>query len=176
MKICKFDAAACREARGQLSGLLLDAVAHGASFGFTAGLTSGVADAYWCTVEAALLDGSRLLLVAAHEGTVAGAVQLDLCRRPGGSHRAEVRKMMVHSRVRRRGIGSLLLRAVEAEALELRRGLLFLDLEAGSGAEQLYHGLGYTRAGEIPGYASTPAGRRHPTAIYYKSLFAPEAA
>jgi acetyltransferase len=176
MRICKLDAGACSEARSQLVGLLLDAVAHGASLGFLAGVGSVEAGRYWDGVRAAVAGGRSLLLAAAHEGTLVGTVQLDLCQRPNGGHRAEVRKMMVHSRARRRGLGSVLLRAVEAEALALGRGLLFLELEAGSGAEQLYHCLGYTRAGEIPGYACTPGGRLHPTAIYYKSLYAPEAA
>jgi acetyltransferase len=176
MKICKLDAAACREARFQLVDLLLDAVANGAAPGFLSGSGSQAAERYWSGVETAVAEGSRLLLAAAHEGTLVATVQLDLCQRPNGSHRAEVQKMMVHSRVRRRGLGSVLLRAVEAEARELRRPLLFLDTEAGSGAEQLYHCLGYTRVGEIPANAGAPGGRLQPTAIYYKSLFAPEAA
>jgi acetyltransferase len=176
MKIYTLDAGACREARAQLADLLLDAIANGGSLGFLAATGIQEAEHYWSSVEAAVAEGARLLLVAAHEGVVVGTVQLDLCQKPNGRHRAEVQKMMVHSRVRRRGLGGVLLRAAEAEARELRRGLLFLVTEAGSGAEQLYHGLGYTRVGEIPDYASTPGGTPHPTAIYYKSLFAAEAA
>jgi acetyltransferase len=173
MKIYKLDAGGCMEARAQLVDLLLDAVAGGASLGFLEDLGTAEAVHYWNGVRTALAEGSRLLLVAAHEGMMVGTVQLDLCRRANGGHRAELQKMMVHSRVRRRGLGSVLLRAAEAEALELGRGLLYLDTEAGSGAEHLYRGLGYTRVGEIPDYACTPGGNWHPTAIYYKSLFAP---
>jgi acetyltransferase len=176
MKIHQLDATAADSARTQLVDLLLDAVANGASLGYLAGLTPQEADQYWRGVSAALAAGSRVLLVAAHEGTLVGTVQLALCQRPNGSHRAEVQKMMVHSRVRRRGIGSVLLRAVEAEARELRRNLLFLDTEAGSGAEQLYHGLGYTRVGEVPDYAASPGGQLRAAAIYYKSLLTPELA
>jgi acetyltransferase len=176
MKIYKLDAAACREARAQLVDLLLDAVANGAAPGFLSGAGSQAAERYWSSVEAAVAAGSRLLLAAGHEGTLVGTVQLDLCQRPDGSRRAEVQKMMVHSRVRRRGLGSVLLRAVEAEALALRRPLLFLDTEAGSGAEQLYHCLGYTRVGEIAGHASAPGACPHSTVVYHKSLLAPEAA
>jgi acetyltransferase len=166
MKILELDAAAADGARTQLVDLLLDAVANGASMGIPAGMTSRDADDYWQGVCAALAGGSRVLLAASHEGTLVGTVQLDLCQRPAGSHRAEVQKMMVHSRVRRRGIGSVLLRAVEAEALALGRELLFLDIEAGSGAEQLYRWLGYTCVDAQPG----------PTAIYYKNLLSPELA
>jgi acetyltransferase len=173
MKIDRLDASGCGDAQEQLVHLLLDAVASGASIGFLATLDNREAARYWDDVRAAVAAGSRVLLVAAHEGTIVGTVQLDLCRKPNGGHRAEVQKMLVHSLVRRRGIGGVLLRAAEAEARELGRGLLFLDTEAGSGAEQLYHGLGYTRVGEVPDYACTPGGHWHPTAIYYKSLFAP---
>jgi len=175
MKICKLDASAIDQAQAQLADLLLDAVADRASLGFLSSIDREEADAYWRGVRSAVAAGTRVLLAAAHEGMLLGAVQLDLCQKPNGLHRAELQKMMVHHRVRRRGIGGVLLRAAEAEALELRRGLLFLDTEAGSGAEQLYLGLGYTRVGEVPDYACSPDGRWHPTAIYYKSLFAPRA-
>jgi acetyltransferase len=175
MKICKLDASAIDDARPQLVELLLDTVLEGASLGFLATIDAREADAYWRGVRTAVATGARVLIVAAQEGALAGTVQLDLCQKPNGLHRAELQKMMVHTRVRRRGIGGVLLRAAEAEALELGRGLLVLDTEAGSGAEQLYHGLGYTRVGEVPNYACTPDGRWHPTAIYYKSLFAPAA-
>lgn len=174
MKILKLDESACAGVQAQLADLLLDAVAHGASLGFLSGLDAAAARRYWDGVRAAVGDGSRVLLAAAHEGTLLGTVQLDLCQKDNGRHRAEVRKMMVHSRVRRRGIGGVLLRAAEAEARTLQRGLLFLDIEAGSGAEQLYHGLGYTRVGEVPDYACTPGGALHPSAIYYKTLPASE--
>ena len=174
MKIHKLDATACADVQAQLADLLLDAVAHGASLGFLSGLDAREARRYWDGVRAAVADGSRVLLAAAHEGTLLGTVQLDLCQKANGRHRAEVRKIMVHSRVRRRGLGGVLLRAAEAEARLLRRGLLFLDIEAGSGAEQLYHGLGYTRVGEVPDYACTPGGALRPTAIYYKTLLATE--
>ncbi|WP_296952270.1 GNAT family N-acetyltransferase [uncultured Massilia sp.] len=176
MKICKLDAMACAAALDQLDDLLLDAVAHGASLGFLAGVDGGEARRYWDGVRAAVADGTHVLLAAAHEGTLVGTVQLALCQKANGRHRAEVQKMIVHSRVRRRGLGSVLLRAAEAEARALNRGLLFLDTEAGSGAEQLYRDLGYTRVGEVPDYACTPGGKWHPTAIYYKTLFAPESA
>ena len=169
MKIQSLDADAAAGARLQLADLLLDALVPGPAMGFPAGLGLRDAEQYWREVEAALAAGTRMLLAAAHEGTLVGAVQLELYRRPGGCDGAELQKMMVHSRVRRRGIGSVLLRAAEAETRELGRSLLFLDTEAGSGAEHLYHGLGYTRVDEAAEAAS-------PTAIYYKSLLMPELA
>lgn len=169
MKIELLSAPALDAVRPQLVDLLLDVLAQGASMGIPACLSAHEADQYWRAVKAGLLDGTRMLLGAAHEGTLVGIVQLELYRRPGGCDGAELQTMMVHSRVRRRGIGSVLLRAAEAETRALGRTLLFLDTEAGSAAEALYHGLGYTRVEALADDAS-------PTAIYYKSLLMPELA
>src|SRR5436305_748002 len=70
-------------------------------------------------------------------------------------HRAEVAKLLVHRRARRRGIGRALMIALEAEAARAQRPLLTLDTRRGDAAEQLYHALGWTRAGAIPDYALT---------------------
>jgi hypothetical protein len=48
--------------------------------------------------------------------------------------------------------------ALEQAALQHKRGMLYLDTEAGSVAEDFYKALGYTRAGEIPDYACDPSG------------------
>lgn len=171
MKISPLDAIETERRMPQLVALLLDSVAHGASVGFVAPLEAEEAAQFWRGVRDAVADGSRVLLVAEQEGAIVGTVQLDLCQRANGGNRAEVMKMLVHSAARRRGIGSVLLRAAEAEALERRRGLLFLDTEAGSGAEALYAGLGYARVGELPEHSCTPGGEWRATAIYYKTLF-----
>jgi urease subunit beta len=59
--------------------------------------------------------------------------------------------------------------ALELEAAKHKRGMLYLDTEAGSVAEDFYKALGYTRAGEIPDYACDPTALP-PTALYYKIL------
>jgi acetyltransferase len=97
--------------------------------------------------------------VAAQE-TLAG------CAAAEAQHLAFVRALMVHSRARRRGIGGVLLRAVEAEARALGRGELRLVALAGTGAESLIRDLGYTREGDA---ASAMAE-------YTKTLSVPEAA
>lgn len=171
MIIGRFDARAIQEMRTQLATLLLDAVADGHSLGFLAGLDDVQLDDYWTGVAHDVARGTRVLLAAERAGVLAGSVQLDLCQKPNGSNRAELQKMLVHCTLRRRGIGTALLQAAEVEALSLRRGLLFLDTEAGSGAEQLYANAGYTRVGELPEYCCSPNGHWRATAIYYKTLF-----
>ena len=174
MQVRMLDAAGVRQHAAQLRALLLDAVAHGASVGFVMPLADDVADAYWSEVANAVEAGSRIVLVGWREHVLVGTVQLDLCMKPNGSNRAEVQKLLVHSGARRGGVASSLMEALEMQALALRRGLLFLDTEAGSDAEALYQGRGYTRVGELPEYCATPQGAWRATAIYYKTLFVRE--
>ena len=174
MQIRLLDAAAAATHAAQLRGLLLDAVAHGASVGFVMPLEESIADAYWREVRDAVAAGTRVLLVAWREHVLVGTVQLDLCSKPNGVNRAEVQKLLVHSGARRCGVASALMEALEVQALALRRGLLFLDTEAGSGAETLYERIGYTKVGELPEYCATPDGAWRATAIYYKTLFVRE--
>jgi acetyltransferase len=154
--------------------LLLDAVNDGASIGFLADLDERAAAEYFAQVEAALLDGSLLLWVAHELGHVLGSVQLNLCQKPNGLNRAEVQKLLVLSTARRRGIARLLMQAVEQEAMTRKRGLLYLDTEAGSDAEQLYCHLGYSCIGGLPDYACGPDGIYRANAIYYKTLARPD--
>ena len=83
-------------------------------------------------------------------------------------------KLLVLNEVRRRGLGQVLIHALEQRAREQKRGLLHLDTEAGSPAENFYSALGYTRVGELPNYCQSPDGHYSPTAIYYKTLSEPQ--
>jgi acetyltransferase len=98
-------------------------------------------------------------------------VQLELTLKKNGVNRAEVQKLLVHPRARRQGIARALMQTAEARARELGRGLLYLDTEAGSGAEDFYRALGYTFIGGLPEYACSPDGEWRANAIYYKTLF-----
>lgn len=171
IELRKLDTRGFDAVRDELAALLVDVVGHGASVGFLAPLAPSEAGLYWENVRAALSDGSRLLFAAWQGGQLAGSVQLDLCQRANGVNRAEVQKLVVHSRARRFGVASALMGELEREALSLRRGLLFLDTEAGSGAEGFYRALGYTRAGELPQFACDTAGQWKATALYFKTLF-----
>lgn len=85
-------------------------------------------------------------------------MQLELCQKPNGRNRAEVVKLLVHSRARRNGVGQALMKTLEYAALQQQRGLLYLDTQAGSAAEALYRSLGYRCLGELPDYAAVPMG------------------
>jgi acetyltransferase len=171
MIIHRLDARAIRELRPQLATLLLDAVADGFSLGFLAGLDDIQLAAYWEGVGHEVARGSRVLLGAEQDGMLVGTVQLAFPQEPNAGNRAALEKLLVHCTARRRGVGTALLQAAEIEALGLRRGLLFLDTESGSGAERLVDRAGYIRVGELPDFACSPNGHWRTAAIWYKTLF-----
>jgi len=161
---------AARERSG-LVALLRDAVDSGASVGFLPPLAESEGEAYWRGVVDAVRDGSCVLLGAREaNGALVGTAQLLLAMRPNGSHRAEVAKVIVHTKARRRGIGRALMLALEARARELGRTTLVLDTRRGDPSEQLYTSVGYTLAGVIPGYARSANGALDPSAFYYRVL------
>ena len=97
----------------ELVSLLQDAVDSGASVGFLLPLAAESARDYWQKTIDDIAHGTCLLLVARQGGGVVGTVQLALATQPNAAHRAEVQKLMVHTRVRRQGIGQALMTAVD---------------------------------------------------------------
>ena len=160
--------------RQGLIELLLDAVRHGASIGFMADFDEAQARAYLHGVQASIEDASLLLWVVVRDERVIASVQLALCQKANGLNRAEVQKLLVLNEARRRGLGQVLIQALEHGARQHKRGLLHLDTEAGSPAENFYSALGYTRVGELPNYCRSPDGHYSPTAIYFKTLSEPQ--
>jgi ribosomal protein S18 acetylase RimI-like enzyme len=156
---------------GELGGVLLDAVAGGASVSFLAGLSAEDARAFFERAAGEVRAGSRVLLAAFLERRLIGTVQLLLNTPPNQPHRADVAKLLVHRDGRRRGVATGLIRGVEEEARRRGRTLLTLDTMVGQAADHLYQRLGYVRVGEIPGYALFPdGGAPGATAIFYKRL------
>lgn len=141
----------------------------GASVGFLAPLAMPAALRYWRGVFADL-GRQQVLWIALDDGAVVGTVQLSLCLKENGSHRAEVQKLLVRSDCQRRGIARELMQAVDRYALANNRRLLVLDTIAGSAAESLYQNLGWQKSGEIPAYAAMPDGELRPTAVYFRLL------
>ena len=145
LEILRLDGPTFDAAIPDLAMLLADAVAGGASVGFTLPFSPDDAATWWQSIERDVVRGNVLVIVARLERRVVGSA-------------------------RRRGIATALMREIERVALAERRTLLVLDTIAGSEAEQLYLKLGWTRAAEIPDYAALPAGELRPTTIFYRRL------
>lgn len=154
----------------ELAELLMDAVDSGASVGFMPPLSQDDAVAYWRQVIAAVREGARILLVATEGDTVEGSVQIALETRANGNHRAEVMKLFVHRRARRRGLARALMAEAETTARRLGRTLLVMDTRKGGEAERMCESLGYVRFGEVPNYARSADGRLHATSFFYREL------
>ena len=156
----------------ELAKLMQACVHAGASINFIMPFPIDESLDFWRRkVQPALNDGSRVLLVARHEGRIAGSVQLDCDTPPNQPHRAEITKLMVHPDVRRRGVARTLMREVEAIALQRGRNLITLDTRTGDSAEPLYASLGYKTAGIIPGYCrDTHEERLEATTIMHMDL------
>ena len=152
-----------------LAGLLVDCVEGGASVSFMAPLPIERAAAFWRRMAADAALGKRVLLVAEDERGICGTVQVVLDLPENQPHRADVSKMLVHRRARRRGLGEALMRAAEAAAREHGRTVLVLDT-ASDEARRLYARLGWVRVGDIPAYALLPDGTPCATTYYFREL------
>jgi GNAT superfamily N-acetyltransferase len=155
-----------------LADVLIDCVDGGASVSFMDPLTRERAAAFWRRVADGVATGERALLVAQDAHGVCGTVQLVLGLPENQPHRADVAKMLVHRRARRRGLGTALMRAAEAVALESGRTLLVLDAVTGGDAARLYERLGWIKVGDVPGFALMPRGGLCSTTFYYRDLAA----
>src|ERR1700682_1502303 len=93
------------ELRG-LAELLIDCVDGGASVSFMHPLAMTKAVEFWRRVADAVVRGERALLVAEDASGVVGTVQLLLDQPEKQPHRADLSKMLVHRRARRRGMGA----------------------------------------------------------------------
>ena len=154
----------------ELAEVTKDCVDAGASIGFMHPFTDAQAIAFWRTVARDVAAGRRLLLVAEDEHGVCGTVQLIVEMPDNQPHRADLAKMQVHRRARRRGLGEALMRAAEQAARECGKTLLVLDAVTGGDAARLYARLGWVRVGDIPNYALYPDGGYCSTTYFYRNL------
>lgn len=153
-----------------LADVLIDCVQGGASVSFMLPLTRQRALAFWRRVASDVAAGERALLIAEDGVGVCGTVQLILGQPENQPHRADLAKMLVHSRVRRRGLGEALMRAAESAARDSGKTLLVLDAVTGGDAARLYERLGWVRVGDVPGFALFPQGGLCGTTYYYRNL------
>ncbi len=128
-----------------LSDILIDCVQGGASVSFMQDLTRTRAEAFWYGVAERVGAGATDLLIAEIDGEAIGTVQLCRAGADNQPHRADIAKMLVHRRARRRGVGAALMRAVEDRARSRGLTLLVLDTVTGGNGERLYARMGWVR-------------------------------
>jgi ribosomal protein S18 acetylase RimI-like enzyme len=152
-----------------LCDVLIDCVEGCASVSFMHPLTRERAQQFWTQVARGVATGERAVLVAEDGRGICGTVQLVLAQPENQPHRADLAKLLVHRRARRRGVGEALTRAAEDAARACGKTLLVLDTASDS-AERVYERTGWVRVGVIPGYALLPRGGLCDTTLYYREL------
>jgi GNAT superfamily N-acetyltransferase len=154
-----------------LTDVLMDCVEGGASVGFMQTLPRAQAEKFWRGLAYDVALGRRILMVAEDEdGAIVGTVQAIVGQPDNQPHRADIAKMLVHRKLRRQGLATLLMKAVESAAASAGKTLLVLDTVTGGDAERLYTKLGWQLSGHIPDYALWPTGELCSTSIFYKRL------
>jgi GNAT superfamily N-acetyltransferase len=161
-----------REQVGALSAVLIDCVEGGASVSFMSPLSQERAEAFWQGVAEGVAAGERILLIAQDpsSGMVVGTVQVILQQPENQPHRADIAKMLVHRRARRRGVGAALMLAAEEAAARAGKTVLVLDTVTGGDAERLYERIGWIKSGVIPNYALWPTGGLCDTTVFYRQI------
>lgn len=125
-----------------------------------------------------LLVPERELFVARSEGAVVGSAQL--VRPPRNNEAQSFAAQLMHAFIapyaRGRGLGRMLIRAVEDRAKSQGYHVLNLDVrETQASAIALFEKLGFTRWGRHPAYARV-AGKSIGGYFYYKALKGPRPA
>jgi ribosomal protein S18 acetylase RimI-like enzyme len=157
--------------RAGLEELLIDAVASGASVSFLPPIGQAEAGAFWQGALEQAEAERRVIMVARDAGRrIVGCITLNLDMTPNQQHRADVQKLLVHTRARRQGVARRLIERMETEAHRRQRTLLVLDTNQGEAAEALYRRLGYSAAGAIPNFSKQADGSLRGTVIFYKEL------
>ncbi len=155
----------------QLADTLIETVAGGGSISFMHPVSMEKALAFWRNIAVSVTKGERILLVARDAGgDIIGTVQSIVAQPENQPHRADIAKMMVHPRARRRGIAEALMREIERLTFAAGKTVLVLDTETGKAASHLYTKLGWQAAGDIPDYALLPHGGLCSTTYFYKRL------
>ena len=153
-----------------LTERLVETVNDGSALGFMAPIDSDIARDYWISMLPELRSGKRVLLVAMSEGTVLGTAQLVPSHSPNAPHRAEIEKVFVSRAVRKMGVGSALMNAIESLASHYGRTLLLLNTRYDQPAHRWYGSLGYSDAGVVPGWSLGSDGERYDHVTMYKHL------
>ncbi len=165
------DATAAQASVEALTDVLTDCVAGGASVSFMWPLPRERALQFWQGVADGVARKERVLLVARDDnGDIIGTVQLITAMPDNQPHRADVAKMLVHRKGRRRGIAQALMAAVEKAAIAEGKTVLVLDTVTGGDAERLYERAGWQKVGVVPNYALMPDGEFCGTTFFHKQI------
>lgn len=154
-----------------LAGILENCVNGGASVSFMLPFSLEKGRFFWRGVAESVGRNERLVLACVDpQDGIIGTVQLITDQPENQPHRADVAKLLVHEKARRKGAAMALMEALEVQARARGISVLVLDTSTGSGAETFYQRAGWQKVGEIPRYALMPDGAMTATSVFYKFL------
>ena len=149
--------------------LLADAVSTNSSVGFMASSTAEDFEEFWRS-EFEKVSRGNIILIAERSNTAVGSVIVTREQRANGRHRAEFRKLLVHSAHQKFGVGSLLESSATQTAKKSGIELLYLDSATMYLVDGIYERWGWQKSGEIPRYALNPDGSYTSTWFFYKDI------
>ena len=157
------------EVRKSLVNLIKDSVANNYSVGFMQDSTEADFEKFWLD-EIAKCDSQNAIFLALVGDEVLGSVIVTRELRANGRHRAEFRKLLVHSKAQKMGIGTALEKLATKFAKDIGLKLLYLDSATSYLIDGVYEKWGWTKSGEIPNFAKNPDGSLVSTWFFYKIL------
>ena len=169
IKQIKSPSEASTEVRKSLVNLIKDSVANNYSVGFMQDSTEADFEKFWLD-EIAKCDSQNGIFIALADEEVLGSVIVTRELRANGRHRAELRKLLVHSKAQKMGIGTALEKLATSFAKEIGLKLLYLDSATSYLINGVYEKWGWTKSGEIPNFAKNPDGSLVSTWFFYKIL------
>ena len=158
------------QALPELAILFREVVNETGTLGFLPTMADDESLNYWLSLRADLRAGTRILLAAYDGERIVGSGQLAFPSWPSAHHRAEIHKVFVAKEMRGRGVGGLIVRALQKVAKLRGRTLLLLNARNGGPGERLYLELGFKKVGVIPGYAAGLDGTRHDSGLFYQEI------
>lgn len=157
------------EERKSLVNLLKDSVVNNYSVGFMQDSTEADFERFWLG-EIAMCDSENGIFLAFADDQVLGSVIVTRELRANGRHRAEFRKLLVHSKAQKMGIGTALEKLATKYAKDIGLKLLYLDSATSFLVDGVYEKWGWRKSGEIPNFAKNPDGSLVSTWFFYKIL------
>lgn len=152
-----------------LVDLLKDAVANNYSVGFMRDSTEADFEKFWLD-EISRCDSENGIFIAFSGDEVLGSVIVTRELRANGRHRAEFRKLLVHSTAQKMGIGTALEKLAKNYEKDIGLMLLYLDSATSYLIDGVYEKWGWKKSGEIPNFAKNPDGSLVSTWFFYKLL------
>lgn len=154
-----------------LSAILENCVNGGASVSFMLPFSPEKARAFWRGIAESVGRNERLVLASIDpQDGVIGTVQLITDQPENQPHRADVAKLLVHEKARRKGAAMALMEELEVQARARGISVLGTGYVHRQRCRDVLPACWLAKSGEIPRYALMPDGAMTATSVFYKFL------